>query len=82
MFIFQKQTSGWRIVFFLTAAFYLIGAITFPIFGSASVQSWNDSPVMESKKNSKIYTIHEVPKISHSAKDIIMIKEEDEKVER
>ncbi|EDW09104.2 putative inorganic phosphate cotransporter [Drosophila mojavensis] len=38
----EQDASQWRIVFFVTAAFYLVGNGLFLIFGSASIQPWND----------------------------------------
>lgn len=42
----------WRLVFFIAAAFYLVGNALFITFGSAEVQEWND-PSAKKRRNSE-----------------------------
>lgn len=41
--LFQSDASLWRIAFFITAGYYLIGNTLFVVFGTAKVQPWNYS---------------------------------------
>ena len=45
MFLFQTNSEQWSLVFYISAAMFLIGNIVFIIFGSTDVQPWNNSPV-------------------------------------
>ncbi|XP_043644208.1 putative inorganic phosphate cotransporter isoform X1 [Drosophila teissieri] len=40
----EHDPEQWRIVFFIAAAFYLVGNTLYVIFGKANVQPWNDPP--------------------------------------
>lgn len=42
-FYFQSDVKLWRIVFFLTAGYYLIGNTSFVLFGKGTIQPWNYS---------------------------------------
>ncbi|XP_030377794.1 putative inorganic phosphate cotransporter isoform X2 [Scaptodrosophila lebanonensis] len=50
----EHDSDQWRIIFFIAGGFYLVGNALFVIFGSASVQEWNDPPANPrlSKRNS------------------------------
>jgi len=36
----QSTQAEWRVVFYLSAAIYLLGAIVFTIFGDGEIQPW------------------------------------------
>lgn len=38
---YSEIASEWRIVFFVAAAMYVLGSITYWFLGSAEVQSWS-----------------------------------------
>ena len=38
---FQTNPLQWRIIFYITAAFYFIGNLLFVIFGRTSPREWN-----------------------------------------
>lgn len=38
---FQTDAALWRIIFFITAGYYLIGNTTFVLFGKCDIQPWN-----------------------------------------
>lgn len=78
-FSLQESVSQWRVIFFLTAGIYVIGALAFVLFGSVKVQPWND-PTMH-KNNSRLYGFPEVPSIPESLKDT-KVNEKEEKIER
>lgn len=48
----QNNVEQWRLVFFIAAAFYLVGNALFIIFGSGEVQEWND-PSAKKRRNSE-----------------------------
>ncbi|KAH8407685.1 hypothetical protein KR222_010724 [Zaprionus bogoriensis] len=48
----KNNADQWRLVFFIAAAFYLVGNALFIIFGSAEVQEWND-PSAKRRRNSE-----------------------------
>ncbi len=54
-FIFQQTQSEWKIVFFIGAAIYFVGAMTFVFFAESDLQSWAFVPettkVTEDEKN-------------------------------
>lgn len=37
------KATGWNFVFYITIAFYLIGAVSFLLFASAELQPWAES---------------------------------------
>lgn len=41
----QSDIALWRIIFFLTAGYYLLGNTAFVIFGKGTIQTWNYSAV-------------------------------------
>ncbi|XP_030382811.1 putative inorganic phosphate cotransporter [Scaptodrosophila lebanonensis] len=44
----EENPSQWRIVFWITAAIYLVCNLVFVLFGKATVQTWNDPSNMPS----------------------------------
>lgn len=44
----QNTVNEWNIIFIIGAAAYILPAIVFMIFGSGSIQSWNEIPVQNS----------------------------------
>ncbi|XP_033218487.1 putative inorganic phosphate cotransporter [Belonocnema kinseyi] len=55
----KENVNQWRSVFFLTAGIYVLGALSFLLFGSTKVQKWNDPS--NNRKDSRIYGIPEAP---------------------
>ena len=59
---FKQKQEEWRIVFFITAAVYAMGAIGFLILGSADIQTWatkKTSEEVEEGKGSESIPLHE-----------------------
>ena len=57
MFVFQ--TAGeWQIVFFITSAIYLVGAVVYGIFASGERQSWaiEEQSVEGTEKSEQCYS--------------------------
>lgn len=50
----SKDASLWRIIFFITAAYYLIGNTTFVLMGKGEVQPWNYAPLKEASSQEDI----------------------------
>lgn len=49
---YQNQTyTQWTIIFWILAAVYFIGAMTFAIFGTGELQSWNNPFGSHTKEN-------------------------------
>ncbi|XP_011704679.1 PREDICTED: putative inorganic phosphate cotransporter [Wasmannia auropunctata] len=49
---YQNQTySQWTIIFWILAAVYFSGAVTFVTFGTGELQSWNNPPGSHTKTN-------------------------------
>lgn len=40
-----KDPAQWRVMFFITSGFYVVGNLLFVIFGKSDVQKWNDKTV-------------------------------------
>lgn len=47
----------WKIVFFLSAAIYILGNLVFIIFGSTNIQPWNNPKTKIKKQNEKELSI-------------------------
>lgn len=48
---YKNQTYGrWTIVFWVLASTYIVGAVTFAIFGSGELQKWNNPEEKEDRK--------------------------------
>lgn len=43
-FCFQNTYGQWQIIFGIVAASYLVGALSFLLFGKGELQSWNNPP--------------------------------------
>lgn len=49
---YQNQTyTQWALIFWILAAVYLTGAVTFVIFGTGELQSWNNPSGSHTKEN-------------------------------
>lgn len=46
----QSTSEEWKWIFAIGAAFYIVPAIQFMIFGSSDVQKWNSNIDLEAKK--------------------------------
>ncbi|KAM7342259.1 putative inorganic phosphate cotransporter [Cochliomyia hominivorax] len=69
----EENPNEWRIVFFITAAVYLIGNGLFVIIGQATIQPWNDQVVSNSTttlpNNAAQTSITEGPSHGHKSDD-------------
>lgn len=52
---YKNQTyAQWSIIFWILAGTYLVGALTFAIFGSGELQKWNNPEESDAKKSANV----------------------------
>lgn len=42
LFYLQSTTEAWRVIFFITVAFYLVEMLIYTMFGTGKEQPWNN----------------------------------------
>lgn len=52
IYFLQKNVTQWNIVFYLSAAIYILGNLIFIIFGSTEIQPWNNPKTANPQKQS------------------------------